>query len=176
MKAALIKRFDTEIAVLEKELTQDLPKDIQRARELSSGNPRESAALWQTIAGREPVVASLAKRESVAALLASSNGSLRVNVSGGRISNLLDAKLAPNPLAVFGAWLSSKTDVAVHFAAAALDVSGGVGKVRTIALDTDRARVEGTGRIDLGEERGRPEKGRGEHERAGIPFPAPGGR
>jgi uncharacterized protein involved in outer membrane biogenesis len=90
---------------------------------------------------------------SVAALLASSNGSLRLNVSGGRISNLLDAKLAPNPLAVFGAWLSSKNDVAVHCAAAALDVAGGVGEVRTIALDTDRARVEGTGRVDLGEER-----------------------
>ena len=91
--------------------------------------------------------------DSVAALLASSNGSLRVNVSGGRIPNLLDAKLAPNPLAVFGAWLSSKTDVAVHCAAAALDVHGGVGEVRTIALDTDRARVEGAGRVDLGEER-----------------------
>ena len=91
--------------------------------------------------------------DSVAALLASSNGSLRVNVSGGRIPNLLDAKLALNPLTVFGAWLSSKTDVAVHCAAAALDVHGGVGEVRTIALDTDRARVEGAGRVDLGEER-----------------------
>ena len=33
MKAALIKRFETEIAALERELTQDLPKEIQRARE-----------------------------------------------------------------------------------------------------------------------------------------------
>jgi transcription elongation factor GreA len=41
VKAALIKRFETEIAILEKELTQDLPKEIQRAREL--GDLRENA-------------------------------------------------------------------------------------------------------------------------------------
>ena len=41
MKAALIKRFELEIAGLEKELTQDLPKEIQRAREL--GDLRENA-------------------------------------------------------------------------------------------------------------------------------------
>ena len=41
MKAALIKRFETEISGLERELTQDLPKEIQRAREL--GDLRENA-------------------------------------------------------------------------------------------------------------------------------------
>ncbi len=41
MKAALIKRFETEIAILERELTQDLPKEIQRARE--HGDLRENA-------------------------------------------------------------------------------------------------------------------------------------
>jgi transcription elongation factor GreA len=41
MKAALIKRFETEIAVLDRELTQDLPKEIQRARE--HGDLRENA-------------------------------------------------------------------------------------------------------------------------------------
>jgi len=41
MKAALIKRFENEIAVLERELTQDLPKEIQRARE--HGDLRENA-------------------------------------------------------------------------------------------------------------------------------------
>lgn len=41
MKAGLIKRFETEIAVLERELTQELPKEIQRAREL--GDLRENA-------------------------------------------------------------------------------------------------------------------------------------
>lgn len=41
MKARLIKRFEEEIAQLERELTQELPKEIQRAREL--GDLRENA-------------------------------------------------------------------------------------------------------------------------------------
>src|SRR6187399_2275946 len=41
MKARLIKRFEDEISVLEYELTHDLPKEIQRAREL--GDLRENA-------------------------------------------------------------------------------------------------------------------------------------
>src|SRR5262249_55732764 len=90
---------------------------------------------------------------SVAALLASSNGSLRGKLSDGRIPNLLDAKLALNPLAVLGAWLSGKPDVPLHCAAAAFDVRGGVGEFRTIALDTERTRVAGRGSLDLGDER-----------------------
>ncbi len=41
MKARLIKRFESEIAQLDRELTQELPKEIQRAREL--GDLRENA-------------------------------------------------------------------------------------------------------------------------------------
>jgi transcription elongation factor GreA len=41
MKARLIRRFETEIAKLERELTLELPKEIQRAREL--GDLRENA-------------------------------------------------------------------------------------------------------------------------------------
>ena len=41
MKARLIKRFEDEIAQLERELTQQLPKEIQRARE--HGDLRENA-------------------------------------------------------------------------------------------------------------------------------------
>jgi transcription elongation factor GreA len=41
MKERLIKRFEDEIAVLERELTHELPKEIQRAREL--GDLRENA-------------------------------------------------------------------------------------------------------------------------------------
>jgi len=41
MKARLIKRFEEEIAQLDRELTQVLPKEIQRAREL--GDLRENA-------------------------------------------------------------------------------------------------------------------------------------
>jgi transcription elongation factor GreA len=41
MKARLIKRFEDEIVLLERELTQELPKEIKRAREL--GDLRENA-------------------------------------------------------------------------------------------------------------------------------------
>ena len=41
MKARLIKRFEDEIAVYERELQHELPKEIQRAREL--GDLRENA-------------------------------------------------------------------------------------------------------------------------------------
>jgi transcription elongation factor GreA len=41
MKARLIKRFEDEISQLERELTHELPKEIQRAREL--GDLRENA-------------------------------------------------------------------------------------------------------------------------------------
>lgn len=41
MKAELIKRFEDEISVLDRELTQELPKEIQRARE--HGDLRENA-------------------------------------------------------------------------------------------------------------------------------------
>ena len=41
MKARLIKRFEDEIAGLERELNHELPKEIQRAREL--GDLRENA-------------------------------------------------------------------------------------------------------------------------------------
>jgi len=41
MKEALIRRFEQEIAVLDRELTHDLPKEIQRARE--HGDLRENA-------------------------------------------------------------------------------------------------------------------------------------
>jgi transcription elongation factor GreA len=41
MKARLIKRFEDEISLLDRELTHELPKEIQRAREL--GDLRENA-------------------------------------------------------------------------------------------------------------------------------------
>ena len=41
MKDRILKRFNEEIAVLERELKVDLPKEIQRAREL--GDLRENA-------------------------------------------------------------------------------------------------------------------------------------
>jgi uncharacterized protein involved in outer membrane biogenesis len=91
--------------------------------------------------------------DSIAALARTASGSVQASVNDGRISNLVDAKLRMNPLAVFGAWLKGESAVTVHCAAAAFDVQRGVGRSRAIALDTDRTRVDGGGSINLREER-----------------------
>ena len=53
---------------------------IQRASSLAaSGNHRESAAVWQTVAEREPAIAALAKRESLRALVAAGDIDPAVN-------------------------------------------------------------------------------------------------
>src|SRR5438093_13435513 len=70
MKAALIKRFEDEIAGLERELTQELPKEIKRARE--HGDLRENAE-YAAAKERQRLVESrismLQKRVSEIALL-----------------------------------------------------------------------------------------------------------
>ena len=70
MKARLIKRFEDEIVLLERELTQQLPKEIQRARE--HGDLRENAE-YQAAKERQRLVEArismLQKRVSEIALI-----------------------------------------------------------------------------------------------------------
>ena len=49
-ESRILKRFDEEIAALERELKVDLPKEIQRAREL--GDLRENAEYKRPRSGR----------------------------------------------------------------------------------------------------------------------------
>jgi transcription elongation factor GreA len=53
MKGKLLKRFEDEVAVLERELKMELPKEIQRAREL--GDLRENAE-YQAAKERQTLV------------------------------------------------------------------------------------------------------------------------
>jgi len=53
MKARLLRRFEDEVAVLERELKRELPKEIQRAREL--GDLRENAE-YQAAKERQSLV------------------------------------------------------------------------------------------------------------------------
>ncbi len=53
---------------------------IQRARELSAVNPRESAVLWQRIGVAEPVIAEFARREAIRAQIAA--GDLEAALQG----------------------------------------------------------------------------------------------
>ena len=53
MKAKILKKFEDEVAQLERELHHDLPKEIQRAREL--GDLRENAE-YQSAKDRQGIV------------------------------------------------------------------------------------------------------------------------
>ena len=53
MKAKILKKFEEEVAQLERELHHDLPKEIQRAREL--GDLRENAE-YQSAKDRQGIV------------------------------------------------------------------------------------------------------------------------
>jgi transcription elongation factor GreA len=70
MKAKIIKRFEDEVAELERELHLELPKEIQRAREL--GDLRENAE-YQAAKDRQGIVnariAMLKKRMSEISLM-----------------------------------------------------------------------------------------------------------
>ena len=70
MKDRILKRFNEEIAALERELKVDLPKEIQRAREL--GDLRENAE-YQAAKERQTYVnariAMLKRRQSEIALM-----------------------------------------------------------------------------------------------------------
>ena len=89
MKAQLLKRFEDEIAQLERELKSELPKEIQRAREL--GDLRENAEYKAAKERQEYVNARI--------------GMLRRRVS--EIS-LLNMDRIPHGKAAFGATLVLK--------------------------------------------------------------------
>ena len=89
MKAQLLKRFEDEIATLEKELKTELPKEIQRAREL--GDLRENAEYKAAKERQEYVNARI--------------GMLRKRVS--EIS-LLNLDRIPHGKAAFGSTLTLK--------------------------------------------------------------------
>ena len=89
MKAQLLKRFEDEIAQLEKELKTELPKEIQRAREL--GDLRENAEYKAAKERQEYVNARI--------------GMLRRRVS--EIS-LLNLDRIPHGKAAFGSTLTLK--------------------------------------------------------------------
>ena len=87
--------------------------------------------------------------DSVAKILASATGSMEVSMTGGGISNLLDARLGLNTGKVLRLMITGDQAIAIHSAVVAFDFEQGLGKSKAILLDTDQTRTEGTGTIDL---------------------------
>jgi len=89
---------------------------------------------------------------SVAQILASASGSMKVSMEGGGISNLLDAKLGLNRGKILRLLISGDRSIGINSAVIAFDVDKGLGTSRTILLDTDQTHTDGTGIIDLRDE------------------------
>lgn len=87
--------------------------------------------------------------ETVAAVVASSSGTLTAIVEDGRISNLVDAKLGLNIGKVVGVKVRGDRDIALDCGAVAFKFINGVGKSEMLMLDTEQTHVDGTGTIDL---------------------------
>lgn len=89
---------------------------------------------------------------SVAKILASSSGSIEVSMEGGRISNLLDAELGLNAGKILRLLITGDRVIGIHSAVVAFDFKQGLGKSKTILLDTDQTHTEGAGIINLRDE------------------------
>ena len=90
---------------------------------------------------------------SIAALLGSSDGSLHLLTTGGRVSETLMEEAGLNFANVLIAKMKGDRMIDVDCAAADLKVANGVAKPELFVFDTENAIVVIDGTIDLGEER-----------------------
>ncbi len=90
--------------------------------------------------------------DSVASILASSSGHVEVVMQGGDISNLLDAKLALNGGKILRLLLTGDGPIGINSAVVSFDFEKGLGKSKTILLDTEQTHTKGTGILNLRDE------------------------
>jgi uncharacterized protein involved in outer membrane biogenesis len=89
---------------------------------------------------------------SVATILGAASGTLALTMDGGRISNLLDAKLGLNGGKILRLLIAGDRSIAINSLEVAFDFDKGSGTSRNIILDTEQTRVLGTGSINLRDE------------------------
>ena len=90
--------------------------------------------------------------DSIAKLAASSSGSAQIGMAGGAISNLLDAEIGLNAGKALKVLVKGDRAIGVNSGTAAFDFDKGLGKSKTVVLDTDQTLTQGTGTIDLRDE------------------------
>jgi uncharacterized protein involved in outer membrane biogenesis len=91
--------------------------------------------------------------KSLAAILGSSDGALRLLMTDGRVSETLMEEAGLNIANVAIAKMKGDQQIAIECAAAAFTVRNGVAKSDLFVFDTENALVEIDGTIDLGDER-----------------------
>jgi uncharacterized protein involved in outer membrane biogenesis len=89
---------------------------------------------------------------SVATLLGAASGTLALGMDGGRISNLMDAKLGLNFGKILRLMMGGDKSIGINSAEVNFDFDQGTGTLRDSFLDTQQTRVVGTGRINLRDE------------------------
>jgi uncharacterized protein involved in outer membrane biogenesis len=91
--------------------------------------------------------------DSVGAALGNASGAMAATMEGGRISNLLDAELSLNGGKILALMIGGDRNIAIHCGALAFQFENGLGRSQAIVLDTEQTRTEGTGTIDLRDEK-----------------------
>ena len=89
---------------------------------------------------------------SIAAIAGNATGSMSLNMAGGRISNLLDARLGLNLGKMLRLKIGGDRAIDIHCAAIAFQFNNGIGKSRAILLDTEQTRIDGNGTMNLRDE------------------------
>lgn len=91
--------------------------------------------------------------QSVADMLASSNGTIGLAMAGGRISQTIVAAASLNGGRLLPLVVTGDKPVEVRCAAALMGVKSGIARSHLLVLDTDDTRIDGAVAIDLARER-----------------------
>ena len=90
-----------------------------------------------------------ASGESPDALLSNAAGTVSAKVEHGTISSLLDAEMGLQGGRVVKSFVRGAEPIALHCAAAVVDVERGRGRIRNLVVDSERTHTTGTGTLDL---------------------------
>ncbi|HEY2344562.1 MAG TPA: AsmA family protein [Xanthomonadaceae bacterium] len=90
---------------------------------------------------------------SVAAMLATSDGKVDAGMGGGRISDLLMAYAGLDLARILKLKITGDHDIAIRCVVADFDAHKGIWNARTLAFDSTDTLILGSGDIDLGNER-----------------------
>lgn len=112
---------------------------------LSSALP-ETRRLNGAVDGR---VSMRSQGESFAALVDAATGSLSAALSGATVSNRLDAEMGLDGSGLLRTLFTADRRVPVQCATLAVDFLHGAGKIRHLALETQRTALNGGGSVDL---------------------------
>ena len=124
-----------------------------RARQVLLGQLLPTLVLARSDLGQANGELDLAGRgNSVGAMLASANGSLRLVVARGEISRLLVERMGLHLLEILQLSITGDQSIAVNCAVADFSLEHGIMSADTLLLETDISSLSGSGQIDLGQE------------------------